>query len=175
MRWLLIAISLLAFSAHGDEFADYGVAPQETLRQQDFHAPTPLAVPGARTITTAELRKRLQAPPAERPLLIDVLGGYGHASLPGAVWLPGAGRGGSFEDPIQARLGQALRVLSGGNAGREMVFFCASPQCWLSYNAALRAIHLRYSTVAWYRGGIEAWGESGGALEAPRVLWRPDR
>jgi hypothetical protein len=29
--------------------------------------------------------------------------------------------------------------------------------CWMSYNAALRAIHLGFRQVYWYRGGIEAW------------------
>jgi len=38
-----------------------------------------------------------------------------------------------------------------------MVFFCVDPECWLSYNAALRAIGLGYTGVMWYRGGIAAW------------------
>lgn len=173
MRWLLISLALVVSSTQADEAADFGVPPQAQLRQRDFHAPTPLEVPGARTVGTAELRQRLQAPLAERPLLIDVLGGTGHSSLPGAVWLPGAGRGGTFDDAIQARLGQTLRMLTGANTAREIVFFCLSPQCWLSYNAALRALHFRYRNVGWYRGGIEAWGASGGALEPPRAVWKP--
>jgi PQQ-dependent catabolism-associated CXXCW motif protein len=173
VRWLLLLLSILPFASHADEAADFGVSPQAELRQRDFHAPTPLEVPGARTVSTAELRQKLQAPLAERPVLIDVLGGSGHASLPGAIWLSGAGRGGSFDDAIQARLGQALRMLTGANTAREIVFFCLSPQCWLSYNAALRALHFGYRNVGWYRGGIEAWGASGGALEAPRALWKP--
>lgn len=173
MRWLLVSLLLLAPASQADEAADFGVPPQAELRQRDFHAPTPLSVPGARTVSTAELRQRLQAPSSERPLLIDVLGGSGHSSLPGAIWLSGAGRGGSFDDAIQARLAQALRMLTRGDTSREIVFFCLSSQCWLSYNAVLRALRLGYRNVLWYRGGIEAWGASGGALEPPRALWKP--
>jgi rhodanese-related sulfurtransferase len=53
-----------------------------------------------------------------------------------------------------------------------MVFFCANARCWLSYNAALRAVRLGYSGVRWYRGGIDAWGRSGGALVEPKLVWR---
>ena len=170
MRWLLIACLLAALPLRADEAADHGVPPQSALRAAEHHAPTPLTAPGARTVATAELRRILQAEP--RPVLIDVLGGDGHATLPGAAWLPGAGRGESFEDGLQQRLGQALAVLTGGDRARPVVFYCASAQCWLSYNAALRAVRLGYGSVLWYRGGIEAWGASGGALEPPRLSWQ---
>ena len=52
-----------------------------------------------------------------------------------------------------------------------LVFLCASARCWLSYNAALRAVRLGYADVRWYRGGIEAWGAGGGALAEPRLVW----
>src|SRR4051812_33158106 len=83
------------------ETHDFGIAASAELRLKDFSAPTPLEIPGARLITTAELRKLLRE---GQPVLLDVIGGEGHESLPGAIWLPGAGRGTSFEDEIQARL-----------------------------------------------------------------------
>lgn len=145
------------------------VAAGTELRQEDYSAPTPADISGARVIDTAELRKLLRE---EQPLLFDVLGGDGHASLPGAIWLPGAGRGGSFEDEIQSRLGAALRAATRGDLARPVVFFCAGPRCWLSYNASLRAARLGYGNVRWYRGGIEAWGAAGGALTEPKVVWQ---
>ena len=155
-----------------DEAQDFGVAPRATLRLDEHAAPTPLEIPGARTITTAELRQLLQAPPEKRPLMFDAMGEDRHDSLPGAIWLPGAGRGTSFDDGIQARLASALESASGADRARTLVFFCAGPRCWLSYNAALRAARLGYSSARWYRGGVEAWGASGGALTEPRVVWR---
>ena len=39
--------------------------------------------------------------------------------------------------------------------------YCQGTYCWMSYNAALRAINLGYTNVLWYRGGIEAWKQAG--------------
>ena len=40
---------------------------------------------------------------------------------------------------------------------RPVVFFCTGPDCWLSWNASVRASRLGYGAVHWYRGGIAAW------------------
>ena len=172
MRVLALMLALcLAAPARADEDVDYGVAPVATLRTADLSAPTPREVPGAKTIRTGALRESLQTEP--QPLLFDVLGGDVHESLPGAIWLPGAGRGLSFTDSVQARLAQTLKAMTKGDRKRPLVFFCQGPQCWLSYNAALRAVALGYETVYWYRGGIEAWLAAGGDLVALKLTWRP--
>ena len=167
----LLYCSSLQAAAPVDEAQDFGVAPSDQLKLAGHASATPLVVPGARTLSTAELRRQLQAPLEERPLLFDVLSDA-HQSLPGAMWLPGAGLGSGFDDTIQARLAAFLQFITGGKADRELVFFCSGPRCWLSYNAALRAVRLGYTRVRWYRGGIEAWGESGGLLREPRVAWQ---
>jgi len=171
------AAGQLVSKAHGwppvDELEDFRIAPLGELRTLDHAAPTPLAIPGAQLITTREL-KALLAPNAMRPpLLIDVMGEESHQSVywEGLVWLPGAGRGSSFDDELQGRLAQALERATGGNRARMLVFFCANPRCWLSYNAALRAVRLGYSDVRWYRGGVHAWGVAGGDLREPRDPW----
>jgi PQQ-dependent catabolism-associated CXXCW motif protein len=183
VRWLLSLLAFVVTTAgfgqgagqeiwpHGDEAEDFGVAPSAELRLQR-EGPTPLGIPGARIITTAEVRKLAQAPPEKRPLLFDAMGEGRHPSLPGAVWLPGVGHGTSFEDEFQARLARTLDAMTGRDRARTLIFFCAGPRCWLSYNAALRAVRLGYSDVRWYRGGVEAWGAGGGALIEPRVAWK---
>ena len=167
---LLVLAACLAAPAIANEDIDYGLAPVSTLRTADYHAPTPREIPGARTIGTSALRDSLQAQP--QPLLFDVLGGEVHASLPGAIWLPGAGRGQSFTDTVQARFAQTLHAVTKGDRKRPLVFFCQGPQCWLSYNAALRAVALGYEAVFWYRGGIEAWIAAGGDLAPLKLAWR---
>jgi PQQ-dependent catabolism-associated CXXCW motif protein len=174
-RILCLAFAALVAAAGGasaDETADFGIAPTGELRLVNYAAPTPREVPGAKTILTPELRKFLEREERERPLLLDVIGDQGHDSLPGAIWLPGAGRGSSFEDPLQAHLGKALEQLTEGDRGRALVFFCAGNRCWLSYNAALRAMRLGYREVYWYRGGIDAWISAGGRLAPIRTVWR---
>ena len=161
----------------GGEDADFGVAPTRELRLADYAAPTPREAPGARTIRTPQLQAWLRRDASARPLLLDVVGGEAHDSIPEAVWLPGAGRGSGFHDAVQGQLASALEALGGlegrREGGRPQVFFCARPRCWLSYNAALRAAALGYTEVYWYRGGIEAWIEAGGELRPMRKTWRP--
>jgi PQQ-dependent catabolism-associated CXXCW motif protein len=54
-----------------------------------------------------------------------------------------------------------LSRLTHGNKAAPMVYFCVDAQCWLSYNASLRAAALGYTEVYWYRGGIVAWRAAG--------------
>ena len=171
MRVLALTLALcLAAPVGADEDADHGLPPVSTLRTADLSAPTPREVPGAKTIRTGALRESLQTDPP--PLLFDVLGGDVHESLPGAIWLPGAGRGESFTDSVQARLAQTLKAMTKGDRKRPLVFFCQGTQCWLSYNAALRAVALGYEAVFWYRGGIEAWLAAGGDVAPLKLTWR---
>ncbi len=143
---------------YADEDRDWGVAPLTTLRQPPYHAPTPREISGAQVVLTRELQAMLAG--SHPPILIDVLSGEGHETLAGAVWLGGAGRGASFGDAVQSDLAPLLMRLAGSDKARRMVFFCASSQCWLSYNAALRAVAAGYTQVYWYRGGIDAWTDA---------------
>jgi PQQ-dependent catabolism-associated CXXCW motif protein len=169
---LAIAAVLAAAPVRADEDTDYGVAPVATLRLADHSAPTPRDVPGARTVGTAQLREWMRSETRVQPLLFDVLGGEAHESLPRAIWLPGAGRGQSLQDAVQQQLATTLNVSTKGDRRRPLVFFCQGPQCWLSYNAVLRAVALGYDAVYWYRGGIEAWLAAGGELAPLRLAWR---
>lgn len=179
MKWWVLSLVLALGAAQAqlppepvDEAEDFGVAPSAELRLADHAAPTPREIPGAKLIDTAELRRRLDAEPEARPLLFDVIGGSGHPTLPGAIWLPGAGRGESLDDALQAQLAKLLELVSNGERARPMVFFCAGPKCWFSYNAALRAARLGYTQVHWYRGGIAAWRAAGGPTAMPRLRWK---
>ena len=146
-------------NGYADENRDWGVAPTSRLRQPPYHAPTPREIPGAQMVQTRQLQAMLAGPVA--PVLIDVLSEQGHLTLSGALWISGAGRGANFLDPVQSVLVQVLDQVAGGDKSRPLVFFCASAECWLSYNAALRAVAAGYSRVYWYRGGIEAWVAAG--------------
>jgi rhodanese-related sulfurtransferase len=140
-----------------DEARDFGVPPQEIVHQGPPHAPTPLVVPGASTITTLQLYGALQA----RQPMVLVYVNEGLDTVAGAHWLYGAGRGNGFGDAIQDRLRRKLDGLTGGNKNTMIVTLCFDAHCWLSYNAALRAVKLGYPHVYWYRGGREAWRAAG--------------
>ena len=143
---------------YGEEERDWGVPPRSQLRAVDYHAPTPVQIPGGRTVRTVELYQMLEKEP--RPYLIDVLGGTPHRTIAGAFWMAGAGAGDMDQDE-EKRFLKALASFAGGDKGRLLVFFCVDSQCWLSYNAALRAIAAGYTNVMWYRGGVSAWRQAG--------------
>lgn len=173
---LLLAALAVALSApigaqtHAEEDHDDRVPAASELRLEAHAAPTPILIPGARRILTEELRARLDR--ADAPVLFDVLAGELHESLPGAIWLPGAGHGRGFDDAVQIQMAKLLELATTGNKMRALVFFCASKSCWLSYNASLRAVRLGYTQVLWYRGGIQAWLDAGGDVVQLQVAWR---
>lgn len=151
------------------ERQDMGVPPTAQLKSGGLHGPTPNQLPGGKLVTTPELVQLLQNPNSGT-LVFDVLGGP--QMLPNAIPVVPASQGGSFSDQVQQEFGQYLQQVTQGRKDRPMVFYCQSNQCWMSYNAALRAVNLGYSQVLWYRGGIEAWQQAGGPL-APAGGQRP--
>ena len=74
-------------------------------------------------------------------------------AIPGA-WLS---QPGDFTDEVQQRGAAMLMQATQGRKNIPLVFYCQSPHCWMSYNAALRAINAGFSNVLWYRGGVESW------------------
>ena len=152
------------------ERQDMGVAPSAQLKSGGLHGPTPNQLPGGRLVTTPELVQLLQNP-QQGALVFDVLGGP--QMLPNAIPVVPASQGGSFDDQVQRDFGQYLQQVTQGRKDRPMVFYCQSSQCWMSYNAALRATRLGYTNVLWYRGGIEAWQQAGGPLVSPQGVAGP--
>ncbi len=152
-----------AAPAAPQEAADMGVAPTAQLKTGGLHGPTPNAIPGGRLVTTPELAQLLRNPSAQA-LVFDVLGGPQH--LPNAIPVMPASQPGNFQDSVQRDFGNYLQQATQGRKDRPMVFYCQTTQCWMSYNAALRAINLGYTQVLWYRGGVEAWQQAGLPLQA---------
>lgn len=144
------------------ERQDLGVAAPRALHSGDFHGPTPNGIPGGQVITTRGLMSLLQRGPPVH--VFDVLGS--RTALPDAVSLAWAAQPGSFDDATQQQLARMLTQTTRGRMDAPLVFYCQSPQCWMSYNAAARAIHLGYRNVLWYRGGVEAWQRAGQPLVA---------
>ena len=152
------ASALAQEKSYGGEDRDWNVAPTDALRTSAYHAPTPRAIPGGRMVRTTGLEAMRKA--RRRPYLIDVLGGESHRTIAGAFWLAGAGAGDLNADEAR-RFRDAMAKFAAGDRNQPIVFFCADSQCWLSYNAALRAIAAGYTNIMWYRGGLAAWGHAG--------------
>lgn len=144
------------------ERQDFGVPASNQLHTGAMHGPTPASIPGGQLITTRGVQQLLAG--GQTPvLLLDILGGT--QIIPGARHAVPAAQPGSFNDPTQQQFGQFLSQATGGNKEVPLVLYCQSRECWMSYNAALRAIQLGYRNVLWYRGGIEAWQAAGLPLQ----------
>jgi len=153
---------------YGDETADFGAPPQETLQPAaQIAAPTPTSIPGARVIGTKELWAAAKARELDGSpfLLIDALSGKHARTIASATRVDYAGYAGAFDDDKQERLRAELTRLVHDDLQRPIVFFCQGVRCWESYNAALRAEKLGFARVYWYRGGIAAWSDAGLPLE----------
>jgi len=144
------------------ERQDLGVPPTRQLHDGAMHGATPASIPGGQVITTKGLVALVQGRQAPF-VLFDVLGQ--RETLPNAVPAVWLSQPGSFDDSVQQQASQMLAQQTRGRKDMALVFYCLSRECWLSYNASLRAIAAGYTNVLWYRGGIEAWKSAGLAAQ----------
>jgi len=143
---------------HPDETADSGVPPTKELR--DFtliNTPTPMTVPGGRTLTTPDVAKLLSSS-SELPLVLSTLNRG--PTVPGTIYVE-APDSGSLDDDWQPRLSDMMHDLIGTNMNGPIVVFGVNQNHWDAYNLVLRLVGLGYTNVEWYRGGWEAWDASG--------------
>ena len=168
---LLGGVLLLPHAAAGECIAE----EPASYRESEFRAPVPCTLRGGTVLDTAALRALLVARPA---VLVDVLpaprrpAGMGddvlwlppvRHSLPGSVWLPNTGFG-TLPVEEERYLRHNLAQLTGGDRDAVLVFFCER-DCWMSWNAARRAVEWGYGSVYWYPDGTDGWREYGHALE----------
>jgi len=144
------------------ERQDLGVPPTRQLHDGAMHGPTPASIPGGQVITTKGLVELVRRPPVPF-FMFDAL--EGPEALPNAVPAAWAAQPGSLDDAVQQRFVMLLQQRTNGNKEMPLVFYCLSRECWMSYNAALRAIGAGYTNVLWYRGGLEAWKSAGLATQ----------
>lgn len=82
-----------------------------------------------------------------------------HRAIPGSLWIPGVGLGEipvAVDDFYRQRLAEATNE----HLARPLIIYCHKT-CWLSWNAAKRAISYGYRNVYWYPHGIEGWKAAG--------------
>ena len=139
-----------------DELRDDGVAASMVLFQSPYVGPTPNKHARATVITTVEAVKIIASD--RTTLFVDTSGLQ--ETLKNAYSLPDAGRDGSVTDSLQQALDEWLTEKAGGDKSVGVVFFGKGMRDRSSYNAALRAASLGWTTF-WYRGGLEAWTANG--------------
>jgi PQQ-dependent catabolism-associated CXXCW motif protein len=157
-------------------------AEPDGYRLDDYRAPTPATLAGAAVVTTeaAEALSRARTavfvdvlPHAPKPAKLPVGTIWrdpAHDSIPGSAWLPEVGRG-ALAPETEAYFRSSLEALAAGDHDRPLVFFCRA-SCWMSWNAAKRALSYGYRRVSWYPDGVDGWAAAKLPLEraTPYVL-----
>jgi hypothetical protein len=154
----LRGLALAGLRDHADEDADFGIPPDNVLHT-DLAGRTPVRVPGATTVRTADLAKMLED--KNRAVVLDTVMNFWGRSLPGATGLRNSGLGGTLDDPLQHRLRRVMTALTGDNRDQPIIAMGWSSERFDGYNLTLRLIALGYRNVFWYRGGREAWEVAG--------------
>lgn len=82
-----------------------------------------------------------------------------HPVIPGSLWIAGAGAG-AIDANVEKLYRQRLADATSHDLGHPVVVYCHE-RCWLSWNAAKRAIRYGYRNVYWFPDGIEGWRAAG--------------
>jgi PQQ-dependent catabolism-associated CXXCW motif protein len=161
---------LIAFVAADVRGEDRAPEPTE-YRTKDYRAPTPASLSGARVVTTAEAERLWRdksavfidvLPHAPRPANLPpgtIWRDKPRLDIPGSIWLPDTGYG-ELAPATASYLRTNLERATGGDRAKLLVIYCLR-DCWMSWNAAKRALSLGYSNVIWYPDGTDGWDEAG--------------
>jgi PQQ-dependent catabolism-associated CXXCW motif protein len=165
---LALVCCFAAFTAR-DSRAE-GPPPEPTgYRTENYRAPTPATLAGARVISTVEaerLWRDLAAvfidvlPRAPRPANLPagtIWRDKPRLDIPGSTWLPDTGYG-ELARVTQDYLRTNVDRATGGDRTKLIVVYCLR-DCWMSWNAARRILSMGYVNVAWYPDGTDGWTE----------------
>jgi PQQ-dependent catabolism-associated CXXCW motif protein len=176
-----IALMVIVVAAAGAKAAD--VAEPDGYRLENYRAPTPATLRGARVIGTEDAEKIWRSHSAA---FVDVLPRVPRprdlpegtlwrdkprANIPGSVWLADTGYG-ELAPSMAGYFAKGLEKATNGDRARVLILYCLE-DCWMSWNAARRALSLGYSNVAWYREGTDGWLAAGLPLQDSTPEPRP--
>jgi len=165
VRCALIVLLWAPMSASGQDISE-----PEGYRTEDYRAPTPTTLKGARVVTTVEAEQIWKSggaifldvlPHAPRPANLPpgtIWREKPRRNIPGSCWLPDTGYG-ALAPATENYLRTNLARVTGGDRTKALVVYCLR-DCWMSWNAAKRIIGMGYANVIWYPDGTDGWAEA---------------
>jgi PQQ-dependent catabolism-associated CXXCW motif protein len=174
-----LAAVLMTAAVH----AQNGVAEPDGYRTDNYRSPVPATLSGARVLSTEEAAAIWRAksgsfvdvlprPPKPKNLPEGtVWRDQPRQDIPSSIWLPDTGYGvlaAATEDYFKRGLAHA----SGGDHSRLLVLYCLA-DCWMSWNAAKRALSYGYTNIAWYPEGTDGWASAHLPLDEAQPKPRP--
>ena len=169
---MILRLALLALMLAGSAGAQ-PVPEPDGFRGEPYRAPVPETLQGAVVIGAAQAVALHQQgvpfldamPRQKRPEGLPagtIWNAKAHHTIPGAVWLFDTGYD-RISAKEQDRLATGLSRATSGDKAAPMVIFCKA-DCWMSWNAAKRAVALGYTGVNWFPEGSDGWVAAGGEL-----------
>ncbi|MEH2482595.1 PQQ-dependent catabolism-associated CXXCW motif protein [Nitrobacteraceae bacterium AZCC 2146] len=167
MRGLARIVLCMALLLTGYAHAREQAPEPDSYRTDNYRAPVPATLKGARVLNTAEAEALWRAGAAA---FIDVLPHppkppnlppgtvwreAPRSNISGSLWLPDTGYG-ELAAITEDYLKRGLARATGGDSAKQLVFYCQA-NCWMSWNAARRALTYGYVNVAWYPEGTDGW------------------
>ncbi len=177
-----VAFVAILAAAGGAAAAD--VPEPDGYRLENYRSPTPATLRGAKVIGTDEAETIwrshsasfvdvLPRPPRPRALPAGTLWrDKPRANIPGSIWLPDTGYG-ELAPSMAEYFSKGLEKATNGDRARMLVLYCLA-DCWMSWNAAKRALEFGYSNVVWYPEGTDGWFDALLPLQDCRPEPRPD-
>ena len=190
LRWivsLVLSIAAVSWQLPGTAVADAPVVPEPAgYRMTNFRSPVPASLAGASVVSLEQAEALARS---DEVLLVDVLprppkpkklkeGTIWRPSprhnIPGSTWLPNTGFG-ALSEQMERYFRESLSRLTEGDKDRKILFYCLA-NCWMSWNAAKRALSLGYRRVYWFPEGTDAWTAAGLPTEPSEPLpgWEPE-
>lgn len=166
----LLAIAVSTPSPFGDVLAEGLVAEPDGYRMENYDDVVPDTLKGATVVEAAEVRALRDENGA---VLVDVIPEQRrpdtlpagqlwipvpHQSIPGSIWLPDVGYGG-LSQTTEAYFFNHLKAATNDDKDHDVVFYCRA-NCWMSWNAARRAVLNGYTSVYWFAEGTDGWFEA---------------
>ena len=182
--WAVLLLTLTAGLTLTAQVARAQVPEPSDYRMDRFRAPVPATLQGATVLTTAQAKALIAR---EEVVLIDVLPrppkpkGLKEGTIwrpppryniAGTVWLANTGFG-ALSPEAEAYFKGNLERLTQGDRSRPVLIYCLA-DCWMSWNAAKRAVSYGYSQVYWYPEGTDGWAFEGLPLERSEPLPMPE-
>jgi len=167
---VLLAMVLLVLAAF-TKLASADVAQPDGYRMELYDDIVPAALDGATRVSAREV-KQLQM--TEDIVIVDVIPEIRkpdflpenqiwipvpHRGVAGALWLPDVGFG-ALSEITETYFKNHLAAATQNNLEKPLVFYCRI-NCWMSWNAAKRALSFGYTRVYWFADGIEDWDFEG--------------
>jgi len=174
----LAAVFTVAFLACAAPAWSSGIEEPAGYRMDEYKAPVPDTLKGATVVDTKQAQALwrekgavfidvMPAPPKPANLPAGTIWkDKVREDIPGSIWLANVGYG-AIPEETAAYFRQGLETATGSDKARPILFYCMT-NCWMSWNAAKRALAWGYSAVIWYPAGADGWQGANLPLEERR-------